>query len=199
MPLLSTLAGARGFGRLFQAAGSTNAYEWLETISVGAGGTSSITFSNLNTNYGSTYQHLQLRITARTSRTNADSDPILIRFNNDTGNNYSRHGLRAYFGTIDSVGSTSQNGIFLTESCAVDKNAANVFSPVVADILNPFEARQKTVQATSGLLASGWYGTEFWSGNWANTSATTTITLLPLIGPNFVSGSRFSLYGMRIA
>jgi hypothetical protein len=176
---------------------ATSAFELLETQTL-SGTQASITFSNLNTNYGSTYQHLQLRLVTRTSRTDADSDPILIRFNSDSGNNYARHGLRAGFGSLSSVGSTAQSAIFLTENSAVNKNASNIFTPIVADLLNPFEDRQKTVRGISGLLASGWYGTELWSGNWANTSAITTITLLPLIGANFVAGCRFSLYGTRI-
>ncbi len=86
----------------------------------------------------------------------------------------------------------------LFQLAGLGQRAGGFCGQSVADLLNPFEDRQKTVRGISGLLASGWYGTELWSGNWANTSAITTITLLPLIGANFVAGCRFSLYGTRI-
>jgi hypothetical protein len=36
-----------------------------------------------------------------------------------------------------------------------------------------------------------------YSGAWYNTTALTSITLDQIIGTNFVSGSRFSLYGLK--
>lgn len=173
-------------------------FELLETQILSTG-TSSITFSNLNATYGSTYRHLQLRAVSRTNRTGADSDPILLRFNLDTGNNYSRHGLIGYLGsTVVSNGGGSQNSIYLTENTAVDQNASGIFGTLIADILDPFRTnKNKTVKAFSGMYASGWQSIELRGGAWINTAAITTITLAPLIGTNFVAGSRFSLYGIR--
>jgi hypothetical protein len=173
-------------------------YELLETQIV-SGNQNSVVFSNLNSSYGLTYQHLQLRITARTDRTGADSDPIRIRFNSDAGANYGRHRLMAYLGNnVISGGSGGQDSMYITEAAAVSQNAANIFADIITDIIDPFETtKSKTIRSLSGMYASGWQSIELWSGFWNSTNAITTIALSPVVGTNFVSGSRFSLYGMR--
>jgi hypothetical protein len=188
------VAGAGGGGG---AAG--NAYELLETVLVGSGGQSSVSFSNLNSTYGSTYQHLQLRATIRTDRSGADSDPVRIRFNSDTGSNYARHYLLGYISSsLASGAATSADAMYITESAACANNAANIFAGIVTDILDPFETtKNKTIRSFGGNYASGWKGVELYSGLWQSTNALTTITLTPLIGTNFVQYTRFSLYGMR--
>jgi len=77
------VAGAGGGG------GAAGAYEWIETVSVGTA-VSSVSFSNLNSTYGTTYQHLQLRAAYRTSSVVGFTD-MRLRFNSDTGSNYSFH------------------------------------------------------------------------------------------------------------
>jgi hypothetical protein len=150
------------------------------------------------TGLGSQFRHLQLVTSVRTNRSDADSDPVRIRFNSDTGSNYARHRLIAYLSTnLISGAATSQNAMFITESAACANNAANIFAGVVTDILDPFQTnKNKTIRSFGGNHASGWNAVELYSGFWNNTNAVTTITLTPLIGTNFVAGSRFSLYGV---
>lgn len=198
MPLLSTLAGARGFGRLFQATTyiPSNGYELLETAIVGAGGTSSVTFSNLNTNYGSTYQHLQLRIVGRTNRNDTD-DFLTIRFNGDSGNNYAVHRLRANGTNVESsVPRTSYSNLEVYSLTAATQTA-NSFGAMIIDILDPFETTKNTTIRTFAGLTGSYNFVGLSSGLWMNTNAITTILLDQFFGTQFLAGSRFSLYGFR--
>ena len=58
----------------------------LATTLVGAGGSSTVTFSSIP----SGYKHLQIRAIARTNRS-AGVDIMSMRMNSDTGNNYADH------------------------------------------------------------------------------------------------------------
>ena len=80
----------------------------LQTVTVGSGGQTTITFSSIPP----TYTHLQIRWLAR-ENTGAQADPsqnIRIRFNSDTGSNYSIHrlyGLGSGSGVADGYASQS--------------------------------------------------------------------------------------------
>ena len=82
--MLNNIAGLLGEG----VAASTTSFESIATVTVGSGGSSSISFSSIP----STYKHLQVRCIARSSRTQ-NSGYGVIRFNSDTGTNYSYHSL----------------------------------------------------------------------------------------------------------
>jgi hypothetical protein len=180
---------------------SAGSFDLLET-QILSSATASVTFSSLST-YATTYQHLQLRILTRTNRSGADSDPVILQFNADTGSNYTRHALGGYnFGGTSAVYSnagTSQTSIFLGEAMPVSSSTANAFGAIVSDILDPFETtKNKTVRSLPGMNAA-WSSIELRSGAWLSTSAVSSIVIKPLVGSNLVSGSRFSLYGIKAA
>jgi hypothetical protein len=182
-------------------AGAAGSFDLLETQTL-TGSQASVTFSSLST-YASTYQHLQLRILTRTDRGGADSDPVILQFNSDTGSNYTRHGLGGYnFGGSSAVYSnagTSQTSLFLAEAMPVSSSTANVFGAIVTDILDPFETtKNKTVRSLNGMNAA-WSSIELRSGAWLSTTAVSSIVIKPLVGSNLVTGSRFSLYGIKAA
>ncbi len=164
-----------------------NAYEWLET-NILTGTQTSVTFSNLDTNYASTYQHLQLRITVRGS----SAFNMTGRANGDTAGNYSWHFLEANGSSISAgsghSGQTSINlGVGVAES--------NIFSAFIIDLLDPFEtSKNLTTRSFYGASTAGtkWMG--YTSGAWYNTNA---LTSFALAGGTFQIGSRFSLYGMK--
>jgi hypothetical protein len=187
------VAGAGGGG------GAAGAYEWLETVSVGTA-VASVSFSNLNSTYGTTYQHLQLRATYRTSSVVGFND-MRLRFNSDTGSNYSFHALSTGESSLVVVSTGFANQTYARMGWAAgDNNNSNVFTASVVDILDPFETtKNKQIRALTGFMGTS--GAEermvgLLSGDWRNTGAVTTITLSPAAG-NFPVGSRFSLYGMR--
>lgn len=183
------------------AAGGAS-FDLLET-QVLSGSQASVTFSSLNTAYGSTYQHLQIRATARTDRSGADSDPVILQFNGDGGSNYSRHALGGYnFGASSAVYSnqaTSQTSLFLAENMPVSSSTTDSFGGFITDILDPFETTKNTTVRTLNAMSAAWSSVELRSGAWFNTNAITSFVIKPLIGGNFVANSRFSLYGLKAA
>jgi hypothetical protein len=175
-------------------------YELIETINVGTA-TSSVSFSNLNSTYGTTYQHLQLRATYRTSSVVGFND-MRLRFNSDSGTNYAFYALSTRESGLTSPEGTAFTGQTYARMgwAAGDNNNSNVFTGSVVDIVDAFETtKNKNIRALTGFMgAANVLETMIGllSANWNNTAAITTITLSPSSG-NFPIGSRFSLYGIR--
>ena len=154
------------------------------------GNQSSITFSNLG-DYSTTYKHLQLRLTTRVDQEN---DQIYMRFNSDTGSNYARHEMSGNNSSTVAQNSTSQTSILFGRT-AYSTQTANIFSPFVIDILDAFSSNKNTtIKSFSHLSAVAWISQ--FSGLWNNTASITTINIYAG-ATNFVSGSRFSLYGIK--
>jgi hypothetical protein len=173
-----------------------NAYEHLET-QILTGTQATVSFSNLNSTYGSTYQHLQIRMLLRTNRASQPQDTGIFTFNSNTSG-YANHFLYGYNGSVTSAASVSQARIEFAISIAGSTNTANLFSGHIMDILDPFETTKNTTVRTLGGAAGAGATlaiTELQSGFWNNTAAITSITF-DAIG-DFIAGSRFSLYGMR--
>ena len=175
-----------------------NAYEWLETTVLGSN-QATVSFSNLNTNYGSTYQHLQLRMVLRTARSGQTNDTVIMNFNSDGGNNYHAHRLRGNGSSVTSWSGGTQSRIDVSDAVSAGNTAANIFTPIVMDILDPFETtKNTTTRWLTGQAATTYFGSgdiALWSGLWVNTAALTTITFDAI--DDFLTGSRFSLYGLK--
>jgi hypothetical protein len=177
---------------IFSAAGAGGGvalsdYELIQTTVLGSS-TPSVTFSSLGT-YSSTYKHLQIRMTARVDQVN---DQIFMRINADTGSNYARHELVGNGSSVGSNASTSQTAIQFGR-VAYSSQTANAFTGFVMDILDPYATKNKTIRCLGGDSINPLALT---SGLWNNTSSLTTI-LIYAGATNFVTGSRFSLYGIK--
>ena len=187
MPItLGILAQAR------QAPVAAGSYDLLETFSVGTA-VASVEFTNLNATYGTTYRHLQLRITAR--QTGAFS--VLgtsLRLGAptvDTGSNYATHVLSGNGSSVSSSGSGSVTVIDTGVSPAASASA-NIFNGQVIDLLDAFSTTKNTTirSFTGSATAVG-----LWSGVWLNTAAIQTIFIRP--ATNYDVGTRVSLYGIK--
>jgi hypothetical protein len=100
---------------------------------------------------------------------------------------------------VSSNAATSQTSIMLSEAMPVSSSTASAFGAIVTDIFDPFEtSKNKTVKAFAGMNAA-WSSIELRSGAWLSTTAVSSIVLKPLVGSNLVTGSRFSLYGIKAA
>jgi hypothetical protein len=162
---------------------SAGSFDLLETQILGSS-QASVTFSSLST-YASTYQHLQIRAVARTAQAQAAS-VVYLDFNGGAGT--FGHYLLGDGSSVSSDDADSRAG-FVTGSSA----SASAFGGMVIDILDPFETtKNKTIRSLSTGL-----GIYLQSSLWVNTAAITTLTLRP--PANFVTGSRFSLYGLKAA
>lgn len=169
-------------------------YESISTLTVGAGGASSLTFSSIP----QTYTHLQIRGMSRSARS-AGNDPIYMRFNSDTGNNYAWHQLEGAGGGSAGQASNSSTNVAWLWIAADSVSPANVFGANITDILNYTNTNQyKTARNLGGVDNNGSGGVfGFNSALWMSTSAITSITLTVLSGTNFQQNTQFALYGIK--
>lgn len=169
-----------GVGTAPVAAG---AYESIATITVGAGGSANETFTSIP----GTYKHLQLRWFSRSSGGNYN--PI-IRFNSDSGNNYSWHYLDGS-GSSATSGATASTSSILIAGIA---GTASSFAVGVMDILDYADTNKfKTARILQGADYNGSGSVDSWSGNWRSTSAITSIYL----GFSSAQYSQYALYGIK--
>ena len=186
MPILGIIASSK-------LTAAPTSYESIATVSVGGGGSSSVTFSSIP----ATYTHLQIRGIARTDRSAAKQDAARIRFNSDTGSNYTLHyllgdGTSATAGASTSITSTFSDGF----TCA--GVASSIFGVAVIDILDYKNTNKyKTMRSLSAWDDNGDGRVWLESGVWMDTSAISTITFTPNAGSNFVQYTQFALYGIK--
>ena len=177
--------------------GVAGSYDLLET-EILAGTQASVTFSSLG-DYASDYQHLQLRITARDTSAGSGGSNATLRFNGDTGSNYrERHVLYGDGSSVYSVDRGNDTYIIPYDNAATG-DTADVYNAAVIDILDPFSSNKyTTTRSLRGFAASSVSFIGLNSGLWLNTAAITSITLGSRTS-SLVSGSRFSLYGLKKA
>ena len=183
---------------IFSAAGAgggafSSDYELIETVILGST-QSSVTFSSLGT-YSSTYKHLQIRGAVRTNRSDV-LDEVNLRFNGDSSAlSTSLRVLQGNGSSVSSGGAGGQNRILVTYTPAAN-NTANSYAGFVADILDSYSTtKNKTVRSLGGTRDGNVTNVALYAGAWYNTSSVTSIGLT--CNASFVSGSRFSLYGIK--
>jgi hypothetical protein len=166
-------------------------YESIATVTVGAGGASSVVFSSIP----STYSHLQIRYLVRSTYA-AGSDIVLARANGDSGNNYAAHRVYGDGSTKGAQGFTPQT-YFLGPDCTAASSGANMFGTGVFDILDFANTnKNKTMRASGGRDENGSGYVWLNSGLWINTSAITSITVIAGNG-TLAQHSSIALYGVN--
>ena len=175
-------------GHLFAPSG---AYDSIATTTVGAGGTSTITFSSIP----QTYTHLQVRILLQgTSTFNTPFLPLEI--NGNTGANYAWHRFWGDGSTVSVAASASANYIVLPRFVdAGTPSYTNMFGAMVIDFLDYTNTNKtKTVRAVGGYDANGSGQIGLNSGLFNNTSGITSITFGT---SGLAQYSSFALYGIK--
>lgn len=180
---------------ILASSGGAADYELISTT-VLASTTTSVSFSSLPV----TFKNLELRYLAKTT-TGDYAEPIRMRFNSDTGANYSYH----YLIKTDSRGVISEAGTSQTSAFAgwiAQNTNSSSFAAGIISLIDPFSAnKNKTIRSLSGFMnttADVKHMIAETSTAWYSTSAVTSITLLPETGgASFSIGSRFSLYGLK--
>jgi hypothetical protein len=161
-----------------------NTYEAIATTTLGSAA-SSVTFSSISGSY------TDLVIICLVQKEVTGGDYIGLRFNSDTGNNYSRVRLSGNGSTAASYQDANQNIAYC------DINVSQFASPGNLIInLNNYSntTTYKTALTRSNNADSG---TAAVVNLWRSTSAITSVTLLS--GSNLAIGSTFSLYGIKAA
>lgn len=156
----------------------------------------SVTFTGLDT-LAAGYKHLQIRMV--TSTNGADESLIRMQINSDTGSNYARHFLIGTGSAVNSAATTSTTALPLGTHATDD--VANSFGASVVDILDFANTNKNTtIRALGGHAAGGSLGTfhsiALVSGVFLNTAAVTSLQIFPQTD-SFITGSRFSLYGVK--
>jgi hypothetical protein len=162
----------------------TATYTPLATVTLSSAA-STITFSNI----GSGYRDLILVCAAANGGSGSNNG---IRFNGDTGSNYSRifmgaNGVGAVSsGTSTSTGFQYDNFGFTTNTLGSTVHLIQVLDISATDKHKTILTRANRAGDTLDALA----------GRWANTAAITSLGIYSITGENFLTGSRFDLYGV---
>ena len=187
--LLNTILGS------FSSGAPATSYESIATVTVGSGGSATVDFTSIP----STYTHLQIRGINRLSTAGTGTLSTIMRFNSDTGGNYTAS--HVLFGTGASASAaasgTSQTSMVIVNT-PKDGNTASAFGILVCDILDYTNTNKyKTIRCLGGYDGNDTNGiVTFRSSAWMNTAAVTSITLLPS-NNNFTQYSQFALYGIK--
>jgi len=147
---------------------------------------SSVTFSNIGSKVPSGSKHLVLLVSAASPDAVNEHD-VCIRFNGDSGNNY---GCQLLDGDGTGAPAYRLSESFIRVFTFPGTNYANSYGGGVVLMPHAFNtSNHKAVLALGGAVEQR---VRACAGRWANTSAISSITVLPNTG-NFASGSRFVL------
>lgn len=164
---------------------STNSYESIATVTVGSGGSSTVTFSSIP----STYKHLQVRAFWKL----ANPTNLVGNFNGDTGSNYKDHELYADGSSVSSfVPSVSPTGL------SAGYQGGSGFCVSIMDILDYADTNKNKVTRTLfGNDRNGSGDISLDSGLWINTSAVTSLVFKAQDSGLIQQYSSFALYGIK--
>jgi hypothetical protein len=166
----------------------------LATTIVGSGGTSSVTFSNIP----QVYEHLQIRMIAQVS---LGSDPgggggLGLRFNGDSGTNYTRHLFGSYGTGLEGYGEANTNTA-LIERFPYRLTNNSIYGGAVCDILDYKNGnKNKTIRNLGGWDNNSSGEIYFNSSVWRSTSA---ITSIEVYSSSYLlkEYSHIALYGIK--
>jgi hypothetical protein len=170
----------------------------IATVTVGSGGASSIEFASIP----QSYEHLQIRGLGRSTIADTN-DFAIIKFNSDSGANYTYHYLRGDGTSASAQGSGYGTSDYLRSAGFISgANAtAQVFGVTIIDILDYTNTNKlKTIRTLTGKDSNSGNAdgrVYLWSMLWGSTSAITTVTLTTQA--NFAQYSTFALYGIKRA
>ena len=163
-------------------------YESIATVTVGSGGASSVSFTSI----AADWTHLQIRGILLSA--NSANNPL--RFNSDSGNNYTWHQIQGDGSGVSAYANAPVNGVRWGLNSG---NSSYPFATVI-DILDYANTNKyKTVRALSGNDGTGDTSSRIglYSGVWMNTNAITSITITN-DGNTMLQYSHFALYGCKI-
>ena len=161
--------------------------------------TGSVTFSSISSSY--TDLVIIMSVQGNTGGTAQGSNTNFLRFNSDTGTNYS---ATKFFGASSSSSvqvyhpsnATSMHVGNGYESLSAD----TTFTPHVLHIMNYSNSvTWKTVIARANLTYSTDNRTSITVGTWRSTSAITSVTVYTDSAGGYRAGSTISLYGIKAA
>jgi hypothetical protein len=173
-------------GVIASSGGVASSYQSISTVTVGSGGSSSISFSSIP----NTFAHLQIRMTTLAST----AANVLLQFNGDTANNYWWHEL---WGEGTTAYSTNSGAAVSNIKTGYTNTTTPYTGGSVVDVLDYCNTNKyKTVRALTGSDNNGAGYVLLRSGVWNSTSSITSFILYPVSG-TFTQYSHFALYGVK--
>ena len=175
----------------------TNSYASIATVTVGSGGTSEVNFTSIP----ATYTHLQIRAIGRMTNAGSSTNSISMRFNSDTGSNYSDHRILAENASMYSQNSVSLTYLSQVAQWPLASSTASAFGAVIIDILDYANTnKKKTLRSLNGSQGNNTSVADIAlaSGLWNSTSAITSISITgTAYSGGFAEYSTFALYGIK--
>jgi len=167
-------------------------YESIQTVTVGAGGQSSIAFNSIP----STYKHLQIRYLWNGSGGSGDNN-IALRCNGDTAANYTLHEIRGD-GTSTAAGGVT--GIGFARIGYYSAVTTNAYVGIV-DILDYTSTnKHKTIKSLNGWDSNGVSGKAALNSSVWLPGTIAAISSLTILSGNAITipqYSSFALYGIK--
>jgi hypothetical protein len=161
----------------------TPTYVALANITLGSSATS-VTFSSIPT---SGYRDLVL-VQAGVTTTSA-IDALVLRFNGDTGSNYSHIHIEGEGGGATPGTDTSNNITFMITGLTGTSQTNSIISLLDYSATDKQKSMLSRSNAALNRLRAN-------TGRYASTSAITSIAVFTFSGLSFAAGSTFSLYGI---
>jgi hypothetical protein len=167
----------------------TATYENIATTTLGSNQTS-VTFNSF-----SGYTDLILVMNLRDTASGTQTYPF-VRFNSDTGTNYSFTRVQGTGTQASSGRASNQNKLELTEAAGAG-TAANVFSPTIVQIQNYANTttNKTCLVRINNETSGGGIAVGALVGLWRSTSAITSIEITGQT--SLATGSSFTLYGIK--
>lgn len=163
-------------------------YESIASTTVGAGGSATITFSNIP----QTYTHLQIRCFARTTGPTNGENTYIYFNNTSNGTGYAWHVVRGDGASV--VGAGGANARIVANVGTT--NTTSTYSAMIIDVLDYSNTnKNKTVRNLYGWDANGSGYIGLASTLVPQTAATTQIDID--LAYNFGQYSTFALYGVN--
>jgi hypothetical protein len=186
--LLNIISGTLSVG----VVPSTTSYESIATVTVGSGGSSTVSFTSIP----ATFTHLQVRLIARGGSGSSGSSYMNLTFNSVGSSVYSAHQLYGDGSSAAANAFSSQSIIYVNRIAGAGTNSST-FGSVVMDILDyASTSKYKTIRALGGYDDNGTGRISLTSGLYQQTTAISSLTLTPEAG-SFPQYSSFALYGIK--
>lgn len=162
-------------------------YEPIATTTTG-GGVSSYTFSSIP----STYTDLVLIVNGTNS--SGSTEDLMVRYNGDSGSNYSRTFLEQTGSSANSGRTANQPYAIIGGYIGGSKNFTSIFH-----FLNYSNATAYKASISRANIPDGTYGLYATVGLWRSTSAINSVQVFWPASATFGSGTTLTLYGIKAA
>ena len=171
-------------------------YDAIAVADIGAGGTSTISFTSIS----GAYKHLQIRATLKTNRATYGNDGLYIKINGGTAS-YAQHYLLGDGASASASGGGGNSQILIGWT---GTNVANYFGTNIIDILDYANTNKyKTIRSLGGVDLNGTIAgagglVALHSGMYyANTNAITSLDFTSSNAATFQEYSQIDLYGIK--